>query len=88
VHLGKDRRFILCLNLHHESMYARILRRAAHIRRFTITTTSSSGWEVREEEDSRIITSRLYDDWHRVERARFTFAAAEARLRGAGWEDV
>lgn len=69
-------------------MYARILRRAAHIRRFTITATSSSGWEVRDEEDSRILKTHLYDDWHRVERARLTFAAAEANLRGAGWVDA
>jgi hypothetical protein len=69
-------------------MYARVLRRAAHIRRFTITATSSSGWEVRDEEDARIITSRLYDDWHRVERARLSFDAAEATLRGAGWVDA
>lgn len=39
-------------------MYAHILRRAAHVRRFTITTTSSSGWEVRDEVDSHIIKSR------------------------------
>ena len=69
-------------------MYARILRRAAHVRRFSITATSTSGWEVRVEEDSRIITSRLYDDWHRVERARLSFAAAEAHLRSAGWVDA
>jgi hypothetical protein len=68
-------------------MYARILRRAAHIRRFTITATSSSGWEVRDEEDSQIIKARRYDDWHRVERARLTFAAAAANLRDAGWVD-
>jgi hypothetical protein len=68
-------------------MYELVLRRAAHIRRFTITATSTSGWEVREEADSRVVMSRLYDDWHRVERARFSFADAAARLRGAGWED-
>jgi hypothetical protein len=69
-------------------MYARVLRRAAHIRRFTITATASSGWEVRDEEDSRIVMSRLYDDWHRVERALLSFAAAEASLRGDGWVDA
>jgi hypothetical protein len=88
MHSGEDRRFTIPPTFHLQSMYARILRRAAHIRRFTITTTSSSGWEVRDEEDSRIISSRLYDDWHRVERARLTFAAAEASLRGAGWVDA
>jgi hypothetical protein len=87
VQLGKDRGFAISES-RHQLMYATVLRRAAHIRRFTITATSSSGWEVRDEEDTRIITSRLYDDWHRVERARLSFAAAEATLRGAGWVDA
>jgi len=69
-------------------MYARVLHNAAHIRRFTITTTSSSGWEVRDEEDSQIIKSRRYHDWHRVERARLTFAAAAASLRDEGWVEA
>ena len=69
-------------------MYARILQNAAHVRRFTITATSSSGWEVRDEEDSLIIKSRRYDDWHRVERARLTFAAAAENLRDAGWVEA
>jgi hypothetical protein len=69
-------------------MYARILHNAAHVRRFTITATSSSGWEVLEEEDSLIIKSRRYDDWHRVERARLTFAVAAASLRDEGWVET
>lgn len=69
-------------------MYAHILRRAAHVRRFTITTTSSSGWEVRDEVDSHIIKSRRYDDWHRVERARLTFAVEAVGLRDAGWVEA
>ena len=32
--------------------------------------------------------TRLYDDWHRVERALLSFAAVEATLRGAGWVDA
>ena len=66
-------------------MYARILRNAAHTRRFTITSAADSGWEVRDEQDSRILRSRLYDDWHRVERARLAFAVEAAGLRDAGW---
>ncbi len=69
-------------------MYAHILRRAAHVRRFTITTTSSSGWEVRDEEDSHVIKSRRYDDWHRVERAKLTFAVEAVGLRDAGWVEA
>jgi hypothetical protein len=68
-------------------MYNLVLRRAAHVRRFTITATSTSGWEVREEADSRLVMSRLYDDWHRVERVRLWFADVAAKLRGAGWKD-
>lgn len=68
-------------------MYARILRKAAHIRRFTISSTSSSGWEVRDEQDMRLLRSRLYDDWHRVERAKLAFAMEAAGLRDAGWDE-
>ena len=68
-------------------MYARIFRKAAHVRRFTISSTSSSGWEVRDEQDSRLIRTRLYDDWHRVERAKLTFAVEAAGLRDAGWDE-
>ena len=66
-------------------MYARILRKAAHTRRFTITHASLAGWEVREEEDTQVIRRRRYDDWHRVERARLSFAAEAVVLRDAGW---
>lgn len=68
-------------------MYARILRKATHIRRFTISSTSSSGWEVRDEQDMRLLRSRLYDDWHRVERAKLAFAMEAAGLRDAGWDE-
>ena len=69
-------------------MYARILRKAAHIRRFTITTTSPSGWEVRDEQDSHLLRSRHYHDWRRVERARLAFSVEAADLRDAGWSDA
>lgn len=68
-------------------MYARIFRKAAHVRLFTISSTSSSGWEVRDEQDQRLLRSRLYDDWHRVERAKLTFAMEAAGLRDAGWDE-
>jgi hypothetical protein len=69
-------------------MYARILRNAAHVRRFTISSTESSGWEVRDEQDSRLLRSRLYHDWHRVERAKEAFAVEAAGLRDAGWREL
>ena len=69
-------------------MYAHILRRAAHVRRFTITPAPSFGWEVRDEVDSHVIKRRRYDDWHRVERARLTFAVEAVELRDAGWTEA
>ena len=69
-------------------MYACTLRKATHTRTFTITNTPLAGWEVREEQDSRLISSRLYQDWHRVERAKQTFAREAADLRDAGWDET
>lgn len=54
-------------------MYARIFKRAGETRRFTISDAGDAGWEVREEQDSRVIWRRRYTDWHRVERAMQVF---------------
>ena len=70
-----------------QNMYTRSLRKAAHIRRFSITSTEASGWEVRYEQDSNVIRSIRYDDWHRVERARMTFAREAALLEESGWTE-
>lgn len=69
-------------------MYAHTLRYAAHIRKFTITSSpSATGWVVRDERDDKVIRNQLYRDWHRVERARNRFALEAADLRDAGWTD-
>jgi len=69
-------------------MYARRLRKAAHTRRFTIRNTGTSGWQVQDEQDSTIVKSVLYDDWHRVERAIAAFSVEIAMLRESGWVEV
>ena len=69
-------------------MYARILRKADHITRFTIRQTGASGWEVREEQDSRVVRTARYRDWHRVERAQMAFARQAALLEDAGWTEA
>jgi len=68
-------------------MYARKFEKAGQTRRFTITSAGAEGWEVREEEDSRVVRSARYTDWHRVERARMTFAQEAATLESAGWKE-
>jgi hypothetical protein len=66
-------------------MYVRILRNAGHVRLFSISGLTPSGWEVREEQDGRIVRTRHYGDWHRVERAELTFSLEATRLRDGGW---
>jgi hypothetical protein len=56
-------------------MYACTVRKDDQTRRFTITHTSGPGWEVREEQDDRLLKRVVYSDWHRVERARMAFSA-------------
>lgn len=69
-------------------MYARSLRKAAHTRRFSIRDTGTSGWQVLDEQDSQIVKTALYDDWHRVERAKAAFAVEATMLRKAGWTEA
>jgi hypothetical protein len=69
-------------------MYARLFRRADQTRAFTITDAGDAGWEVREEEDSQIVRSIRYTDWHRVERARMHFAKTAETLEMAGWVEA
>ena len=69
-------------------MYARVFRNATQTKRFTVSKLSDEGWEVREEEDSRLVRSIRYDDWHRVERALMHFAREAAALRDRGWVEA
>jgi hypothetical protein len=66
-------------------MYAVTLRKDMQTRRFTITATEHSGWEVREEQDSQLVSRHVYTDWHRVERAQMGFALAVDSLVDDGW---
>lgn len=68
-------------------MYARALEHAGQTRRFTIAGANTGGWDVKEEQDSRVIRSVHYTDWHRVERARMAFAREVQDLKRAGWRE-
>lgn len=65
-------------------MYARLLRNASHVRRFTIRG-AGTGWHIIDEQDATIVKNVVYSDWHRVERAKATFALEAAMLRDEGW---
>jgi hypothetical protein len=68
-------------------MYARTFRKAEQERRFSIVDAGAAGWEVTDEQDSRVVRRIVYDDWHRVERARMTFTHEGEKLKDEGWSE-
>ena len=67
-------------------MFTRELTQAGRVRRFTIREAAGEGWEVREEEDSRILNHVRYRDWHRVERALTRMTRQVSELEAHGWQ--
>ena len=69
-------------------IFAKQLRSQEHTRGFVVGEAAEHGWEVREEEDSRIVKRTWLHDWHRVENAIMRFMAESVQLRSAGWIEV
>ena len=67
--------------------FSKCIRKADHVRRYTIQTTTT-GWEVRQEQDSDVVLQTRYQDWHRVERAQRAIIAEMRSLRDEGWTEV
>jgi hypothetical protein len=65
-------------------MFTKELTQGGHVRRFTIRE-AGHGWEVREEQDTRVIRQVQYQDWHRVERALLAFREQVLELEENGW---
>jgi len=53
-------------------MVTREQSRDGHTER-VVVTRGLVGWDVREEQDSRVVRQVTYTDWHRVERAMQAF---------------
>lgn len=66
-------------------MFERNLHCGGHTRRFLIESKGAAGWEAREEQDSAVVRAKVYDDWHRVERARSVFQEEILNLTEQGW---
>jgi hypothetical protein len=66
-------------------MFTKELRQAGHVRRFTIREAAGDGWEVKEEQDSKIVRQVQIRDWHRVERARMRIDEQVSELEDSGW---
>lgn len=70
------------------SIFTRTLVHGSHVRSFQIHPLNSAGWIVSEEADRRVVLSREYTDWHRVERTVGRFVREVAELHREGWVDV
>lgn len=66
-------------------MFRKELRFAGHVKRFLISGMGRDGWEVREEQDERVVKQVRYTDWHRVERALGMFNLEIDELEDQGW---
>jgi hypothetical protein len=60
------------------------LKHEGNTRRYSISPTET-GWEVREERDSKVVKKVRYQDWHRVERARRSITIELDDLQRQGW---
>jgi len=67
-------------------MFQLSLRRADHVRRYSITPVRPFGWEVKFEEDRELRRKSVYRDWHRVERAMALFELEVLQLKASGWQ--
>jgi hypothetical protein len=69
-------------------MFAKELTQAGHTRRFVVSEAGVLGWEVRVEQDSRVVRQICYTDWHRVERALMTLSEQISELERGGWQQT
>jgi hypothetical protein len=66
-------------------VFEKELTNAGHTKRFSVTDSGPEGWDVRIEQDSRVVREVRYTDWHRVERAMFTMDMQVSELEESGW---
>ena len=69
-------------------IFSRRLRSDEHVKSFVVDEANERGWEVREEEDHRVVRRTWMRDWHRVESAMMCFALEATQLQRAGWVEV
>jgi hypothetical protein len=66
-------------------MFVKELHLAGHTKRFSVEQQGGDGWDVRSEQDNRVLKQTRYTDWHRVERALILFALEIGELEQLGW---
>ena len=68
-------------------IFSRRLRSEEHTREFVVDDADEC-WEVREEENHRVIKRTQMEDWHHVENAIMRFALEATQLQRAGWVEI
>jgi hypothetical protein len=66
-------------------MYIKELHQQGHVKKFSVSERRTDGWEIRAEEDNRVLKRAVYTDWHRVERAMGVFDLQVDELESRGW---
>jgi hypothetical protein len=66
-------------------MFSIALRQADHTRKYRVSASHVSGWDLTLLEDLRPTRQVHYDDWHRVERAVATLELEVKELTAKGW---
>ena len=66
-------------------MFSIALQHEEHTRKYRVTPSHTSGWELTLTEDTKPTRQLHYDDWHRVERALLTWQLEIEELTGKGW---
>ena len=69
-------------------MFSIALRHDEHTRKYRVTASQQSGWELTLTEDTKPTRQVHYDDWHRVERAMLTWQLEIDQLTEKGWQVV
>ena len=69
-------------------IFSKRLKSQEHIKEFVVDDPDDRGWEVREEEDHRIVKRTWMRDWHRVENAMMRFGLEATQLQRAGWVEI
>jgi hypothetical protein len=69
-------------------IFSKRLRSEEHVKSFVVDEADERGWQVREEEDHRVVKRTWLHDWHGVERAMMRFALEATQLQRAGWVEV
>ena len=69
-------------------IFSKRLQSHERIKTFVVDEADERGWEVREEENHRVIKRTQMHDWHHVENAIMRFALEATQLQRAGWVEI